>query len=265
MKISIAQINSAPDVAHNLDTIVRGIRRAAHDGATLVIFPEGATCSFDGDFAAFARDRAEETHQCIQAAAEEHNIAVICGSFAPHPNDMRVFNILLVFRPGQPVVTYRKIHLFDAFGFKESRRIAAGDQPVTVEIAGVTVGLAICYDLRFPTLFTRLAQGGAQVIVVAASWGDGPGKAAQWDLLTRARAVDSTSYIVASGQAVRDPGREGEPTSPPLGVGHSGVVVPDGRDQLRFGGSQAQCSTVLDLTHVADIRKRIPVLAHQRL
>ena len=110
--------------------------------------------------------------------------------------------------------SYDKIHLFDAFGFAESDTVAPGDEPVTIEVDGLTVGLATCYDLRFPGLFQLLADRGATLVVVPASWGAGPGKREQWDLLVRARALDSTTFVAACGQADpttvgRDPGRDG--------------------------------------------------------
>lgn len=265
MKISIAQLNTTPDVDQNLERIVSAVETAASDGADLVVFPEAAACSFDGDFAGFAHERAEGFHDAVQTAANDQQIAVMVGSFTPNEEDTRTSNTLVVFRPGQEPVTYDKIHLFDAFGFKESKGIAPGHQPVTVEIAGTRVGVTICYDLRFPELFTRLADEGAEVIVVVASWGDGPGKAQQWDLLTRARALDSTSYVVACGQAVRNLEREGEATKTPLGVGHSGVIGPNGADELRLDGAEAQASAVLDLEQVGKIREAIPVLANKRL
>ncbi|WP_047692103.1 nitrilase-related carbon-nitrogen hydrolase [Kocuria sp. ZOR0020] len=265
MKISIAQINTVPDVDRNLEAILSAVQAAAADGADLVVFPEAAACSFDGDFARFARESAAEFHDAVQAAAEDHGLAVMVGSFTRNQEDHRTSNTLMVFRPGEQPVSYNKIHLFDAFGFKESKGIAPGDRPVTVEIGGTTVGLAICYDVRFPELFTRLAQEGAEVVVVVASWGDGPGKAEQWDLLTRARALDSTSYVVACGQAVRELDKEGEATKTPLGVGHSAVVGPNGVDELRMDGAPGQRTVELDVERVAKIRESIPVLANKRL
>lgn len=265
MKISIAQINTVPDVDRNLDTVLDGVRNAADDGADLVVFPEATACSFDGEFADFARQRASAFHDAVQAAADEHELAVMVGSFMTHSEDHRTSNTLMVFRPGEELVIYNKIHLFDAFGFKESKGIAPGDRPVTVEVGGTTVGLAICYDVRFPELFTRLAQEGAEVVVVVASWGDGPGKAEQWDLLTRARALDSTSYVVACGQAVRDLSKEGEATKTPMGVGHSAVVGPTGVDEMRMDGAPQQRSVDLDVETVTRTREAIPVLTNQRL
>ena len=90
---------------------------------------------------------------------------------------------------GVDEVTYRKIHLFDAFTTTESDTVAPGDEVVTADVDGWTVGLATCFDVRFPDQFTELGRRGSDLVVLPASWGDGPGKASQWDLLTRARAA----------------------------------------------------------------------------
>ena len=100
--------------------------------------------------------------------------------------------------------SYDKIHLYDAFGFAESDTVAPGSDPVVIEVDGETLGLAICYDIRFPELFRALADRGASTVLLPASWGAGPGKVEQWELLVRARAIDSTTYVLACDQA--DPG-----------------------------------------------------------
>jgi deaminated glutathione amidase len=119
------------------------------------------------------------------------------------------------------------------------------------------VGLTTCYDLRFPELFTTLADRGAQVIVVSASWAAGPGKLDQWTLLARARALDSTSYVVAAGQA--DPG-EPLASSAPTGVGGSVVVSPFGMVAASAGGEPELLATDLDLEQVTKARETIAVL-----
>jgi predicted amidohydrolase len=147
--------------------------------------------------------------------------------FTPDPSG-RVRNTLLVTGRGTHL-GYDKIHLFDAFGFTESATVAPGETPVLVEVDGVALGLATCYDLRFPELFRHLAAEGAAAVLVAASWGAGEGKREQWELLARARALDSTAWVLACGQA--DPAASGLDygATAPTGVGHSVVVDPAGR------------------------------------
>lgn len=179
-------------------------------------------------------------------------------------DDGRVANTLRVVGPGVDA-GYDKIHLFDAFGFAESDTVAPGQEPLVVQIAGVPVGFAICYDIRFPGLFTTLADRGAQVICVPASWGAGPGKLDQWELLARARALDSTCFVAAVGQA--DPTTIGvEPRgNAPTGVSHSLVVSPDGTVLDSLGTEPGLLVVEVDPAEVDTIRKSIPVLANRRI
>ena len=162
--------------------------------------------------------------------------------------------------PDGTVGGYSKIHLFDAFGFLESDTVDPGEDPVTFAVGGTTVGVATCYDIRFPRLFTRLAHDGALVTVVGASWGDGPGKAEQWELLARARALDTTSYVVAVGQANPLAVGEENPENAPRGVGHSLVAAPDGTVVASLGEAPDYTVVDLDLDLVERTRKSIPVL-----
>ena len=156
----------------------------------------------------------------MRSIAERAGIVVVAGMFTPTA-DGRVTNTLIATGPGVDA-HYDKIHLYDAFGFVESRTVAPGHEPVVITVDGVEVGLTICYDIRFPELYVELARRGAQLITVHASWGSGPGKLEQWTLLARARALDTTGVIAAVGQAY--PGDEIAATGP-TGVGGSLVVV----------------------------------------
>ncbi|WP_288819322.1 nitrilase-related carbon-nitrogen hydrolase [uncultured Micrococcus sp.] len=266
MKIALAQISSTPDVEANLRAVDAAARDAAGEGARLVLFPEAATCAFDGDLDAFAADRAEAAHARLAALADELDLALVVGTFTPAA-DGRIHNTLLMLRPGEEPLGYDKIHLYDAFGHRESDTIAPGDAPCVVEHGGVRFGLATCYDVRFPALFTRLAREGAQVMLVAASWGAGPGKAAQWETLTRARALDSGALVAACDQAVRaDLGQDPEVASDtaPLGVGRSGLIGPDGVDAVRLDHGPQTRVVELDLEAVRRFRAAVPVVENAR-
>ena len=171
-------------------------------------------------------------------------------------------NTLLVTGRGLEA-SYDKIHLFDAFGFAESDTVDAGTAPVTFELDGVTFGLATCYDVRFPDLFTENADRGADVNIVCASWGSGPGKAEQWKLLARARALDSTTLVLACGQG--DPASVGHPVkgSAPTGVGHSVVVSPMGDVLEELDGAPGLLFADLDTAAVQEARTKLPVLANR--
>jgi predicted amidohydrolase len=127
------------------------------------------------------------------------------------------------------------------------------------------VGLATCYDVRFPRLFTTLADRGAEIICLCASWGAGPGKVEQWQLLSRARALDSTTFIAAVGQA--DPATVGVTRSgtAPTGVGHSALISPRGEVLQSLGAEPDLLVVDVDAADVEGVRREIPVLANRRL
>lgn len=156
------------------------------------------------------------------------------------------------------------MHLFDAFGLRESDTVEPGERVVTLDVAGIRIGLATCYDLRFPALFTALATAGADVVVVPASWGDGPTKGEQWDLLVRARALDSTSWLLACGQA--------EPTTAGLqpiegaanGIGRSLVASPLGEVRQFLDAAPGMLVVDIEVDEVRQVRERLPALRHAR-
>ncbi|KKB99006.1 carbon-nitrogen hydrolase family protein, partial [Mycobacterium nebraskense] len=203
MRIALAQILSGTDPAANLELVREYSGRAADAGAQLVVFPEATMCRFGVPLAPIAEPVDGPWATGVRRVATDRGITVVAGMFTP-AGDGRVKNTLIAAGPGSPNdpdAHYDKIHLYDAFGFTESRTVAPGREPVVITVAGVRVGLTVCYDIRFPGLYTELARRGAQLIAVCASWGAGPGKLDQWMLLARARALDSTSYVAAAGQA----------------------------------------------------------------
>jgi predicted amidohydrolase len=255
MRIAVAQILSGTDPADNLQLVRDYTGRAAEAGASLVVFPEATMCRFGVPLAPIAEPVDGPWADGIRRIAADAGITVVAGMFTP-ADDGRVANTLVATGPGTDA-HYDKIHLYDAFGFTESSTVAPGRAPVVVTVDGVGVGLTTCYDLRFPELFTTLARRGAELIVVSASWAAGPGQLEQGTVLARARALDSTSYIVAAGQA--DPG-EPLASSAPTGVGGSLVVSPFG-DVVAAAGADPQLLVAdLALERVAKARETIAVL-----
>ncbi|QIS12132.1 carbon-nitrogen hydrolase family protein [Nocardia arthritidis] len=258
-RIALAQVNSTADPGENLGVVREYTGRAAAAGARLVVFPEAMMRRFGGNLAAVAEPVDGPWADAVRRIAEEAAVTVVAGMFTP-AEDGRVRNTLLI--TGGGVDThYDKIHLYDAFGFTESATVAPGEHPVLAEIAGTTVGFATCYDIRFPGLFQRLAADGADLIVVAASWGDGPGKVDQWRLLARARALDATALVAACGQA--RPATVSNPTAP-LGVGHSAVIGSGGTVLAELGPDPDLLIADIDPGQVDDWRKTLPVLANRR-
>lgn len=263
MRIALAQILSGTDPAANLQLVREYTQRAAEAGASLVVFPEATMCRFGVPLGPIAEPVDGPWADGVRRIAADAGITVIAGMFVPS-GDGRVTNTLIAAGPGtpsEPDARYDKIHLYDAFGFTESRTVAPGRQPVVIDIDGVGVGLTLCYDIRFPALYTELADRGAQLIVVCASWGSGPGKLEQWTLLARARALDSTCFVIATGQA--DPGGELSSSGAPTGVGGSLVASPLG-EVVAFAGSQPELVIAdIDLDSVGKAREKIAVLRNR--
>ncbi|WP_026926516.1 carbon-nitrogen hydrolase family protein [Granulicoccus phenolivorans] len=259
MRVALAQICSTGDVAGNGALVAEQVRAAAGRGAELVVFPEATMRAFGHNLTRIAEPLDGPWASGVRAVAAECGVTVVAGMFTPGDTPDRVRNTLLVTGPGIEAA-YTKVHLYDAFGYAESRTVEPGTEPVVVTIGGIRFGLAICYDIRFPRLFTTLAERGAEAILVPTSWGAGPGKIEQWDLLVQARGLDATAYILASAQA--DPAAAGVEAraGAPTGIGRSAVIGPQGRVLVRAGDAPELLVYDLDVSDVAAVRQQIPVL-----
>ena len=262
MRLAVAQIISSADPAGNLELIRDYAGQAKAAGAELVVFPEAAMRAFGHSLRDIAEPLDGPWAGKVRGIARELDIAIVAGMFTPG-KDGRVRNTLLVTGPGVET-SYDKVHLFDAFGFAESKTVDAGQTPVTFELNGTVFGLATCYDVRFPALFTANARAGAQVNIVCASWGAGEGKAEQWDLLVRARALDSTTFVVACGQGDPETTGAGRAGSAPTGIGHSAVITPLGSAVVALGGKPELAVVDIDPSVVDEVRSKLPVLANAR-
>ncbi|MCU1532303.1 MAG: carbon-nitrogen hydrolase family protein [Arthrobacter sp.] len=269
MRVALAQLITGRDTAGNLDLVEEYARRAQAGGAELVVLPEATMRAFGNSLLDVAEPLDGPWASRVRAVASELGIVIVAGMFTPGTGvdggngpARKVRNTLLVTGPGVET-SYDKIHLFDAFGFAESDTVDPGTDPVTFEAGGVTFGLATCYDIRFPDLFTENADRGAQVNIVCASWGSGPGKVEQWRLLARARAVDSTTVVLACGQG--DPASQGGEAkgAAPTGVGHSMAVSPFGDVLEELDGEPGLLFVDLDTAIVKEARTKLPVLANR--
>lgn len=205
MKIALGHMSVTSDKAENLKKISMLTESAARQGAQLVVYPEAAMFCYgtptnplfphaeplDGPFVA-----------ALGRFAQDNNINIAAGMFEAIPGEQYVFNTVVVIDPaGVMVGYYRKIHLYDAFGWKESDRVKAGDGSVlTFQCAGIKCGVMTCYDLRFPELARQLGNIGAQLIIVPAAWVSGPLKEGHLEILVRARAIENNLYTAAAVQ-----------------------------------------------------------------
>jgi predicted amidohydrolase len=221
----------------------------------LVVLPEAFARDFGeagSDVSPFAEpvDGAFATE--LAAVAAERNTTVVAGMFETSDDPARPYNTLLV--RGAADASYRKIHLYDSFGYKESDSLHAGPlAPVVLDVSGFRVGLMTCYDLRFPELGRLLVDHGAEVLVVPAAWVAGRRKVEHWVTLARARAIENTVFVVAAGQ----PG--------PRYTGHSLVVDPLGDVLAEAGEGSEVLRATLDRNVLEEARGTNPSLANRRI
>lgn len=258
MRVALAQLIASTDPAANLNQVRAHIKRAVASGAELLVLPEATMCSFSRPRADTAEPFDGPWATAVRAAAAAAGLTVVVGMFTTTGTD-RVANTLLA--TGVVEARYDKMHLFDALGYAESRQIQPGTQPVHFDLAGTRIGLATCYDVRFPQLFTHLAGTGAELILLPASWAPGEHKLHQWRTLVTARAMDATAFVVAVDQALSPAAADGRT---PTGIGHSMVVDPTGDVLLELGDDPEFAVIDLNLAQVAEARRRLPVLEHTR-
>lgn len=262
MRIALAQIGAGTDPEANLALVADHTARAADAGADLVLFPEATMCRFGVPLAPVAQPLDGPWANAVRDIAERSSVTVVAGMFCPTA-DGRVTNTLIATGPGLDA-HYHKIHLYDAFGFAESDTVAPGFEPVVIDVpaadGAVAVGLTTCYDVRFPDLHLELAERGAQLLTVHASWGSGPGKLDQWTLLARARALDTGCFVAAVDQPY--PGDELAKKGP-TGNGGSLVASPTG-DIVEQAGLDPELLVIdVDLAAVERARETIAVLRNR--
>ncbi|MFL6155274.1 MAG: carbon-nitrogen hydrolase family protein [Marmoricola sp.] len=253
LEVEVWQYAAALDPATNRAALDRITARTRAD---LVVLPE----AFNRDFgeagsplAPYAEPLDGPFVGAVRAAAGRSGAAVVGGMFETSQDPERPYNTLAMVS-GHELTTYRKIHLYDSFGYRESDVVSAGPTtPTVVDVAGARVGLMTCYDLRFPELGRLLSAAGAEVLVVPAAWVAGEGKVDQWRTLLRARAIENVAWVVAAAQ----PG--------PRYCGHSMVVAPTGDVVLEAGEGDERITSTLDLDAVAQARATNPSLSNRRL
>ena len=261
MRVALCQLPISSDTSVNLARVQQALADAARDGAQLAVFPEGTQVRFGTDLRAAAEPTDGGFCRGISEAARDHGIAVVAGVFEPGPGQL-VYNTAVMFdERGSLAAAYRKIHLFDALGQRESAQVAAGDEPVVTELGGLNVGVLTCYDIRFPEHARALIARGADLIVVPAGWAAGLFKEEHWVTLIRARAIENTVWVAAADQ-VPDPAEP--PTRAPTGSGRSMLVDPMGTVRLDLGPRREIAVGNVDTAITAEVRAALPSLEHRR-
>ncbi|MFD4182190.1 carbon-nitrogen hydrolase family protein [Rhodococcus sp. NPDC058514] len=258
VEIAVAQFAPGMDKRENHLTLRNLVGEAAARGARVVVAPE---------YAMFTAPRTDE--RIVESAepldgpfvgglleiAAQFGVHVVAGVNEALADDERISNTLVAAAPdGRIAAVYRKLHLYDAFGYKESDVIRAGaiDDPATFEVDGLTFGMQTCYDLRFPEVTRRIVDAGADVLLLPAQWVPGPLKEDHWTTLVRARAIENTIYVAAADQSAR------------TGAGNSMIVDPMGVVLASLGDQVGTARAEATAERIAQVRETNPALTLRR-
>jgi len=271
MRIALIQLTVTDDPVANLAATLGFVRQAYAEGAEFILTPECTNGLWSNRAAQKALLRLEEDDATLAALRDEAGrlgVWLLIGSLALLTGDAdgRFANRSFLIRPDATIAArYDKIHMFDVNVsetevYRESAAFRPGRQAVIAQTTFAPIGMTVCYDVRFATLYRRLAQGGAQIITVPAAFNHITG-AAHWETLLRARAIENGAFVLAPAQTGfhAEVGGKGRRT-----YGHSLAIAPWG-EVLADGGTEPGVTLVdLDLTQVADARRRVPSLQHDR-
>jgi predicted amidohydrolase len=261
--IAVAQFAPGTDKAGNLAVIRRLASLAARRGARLVVFPEYSSF-FTAELGEHSVAAAEPLDgpfvDALSAIAGELGVHLVAGMLETTGDASRFSNTIVAVDPrGVLVAKYRKIHLYDAFGQRESDWVAPGaiEEPETFALGtpgggGLAVGIQTCYDIRFPEVTRRLVDAGAELVLVPSEWVRGPLKEQHWRTLVTARALENTVYVAAADQA------------PPIGAGNSMIVDPMGVEIATIGEIEDVALAWVSASRLAGVRSVNPALELRR-
>ncbi|WP_123026685.1 carbon-nitrogen hydrolase family protein [Mycolicibacterium stellerae] len=255
---SVAQFAPGDDKSVNLSTIGRLVAQAAAQGSALVVFPEYSMFTvpvMDERFLESAEHVDGQFVAQLKELARAHAIAIVCGINEATDEGSRIHNTLLaVDTHGEVVAAYRKLHLYDAFGYTESSLVSPGpvEPPQTFTVEGLRFGMQTCYDLRFPEVTRRLVDAGVDAVLMPAEWVPGPLKEDHWTTLLRARAIENTVYLAAADQCGRS------------GAGNSMIVDPMGVVLASLGEEDGLATATLDPSRIARVREKNPAIRLRR-
>lgn len=248
LEIELHQIAVGPEKRANLRRVLQLLDRTDAD---LAVFPEYLMgVPSEGLTGEYVRSVAEplagEFVGSIADKLRERGVSAVIHAYLLEED--RVSNAAILLEKGSLRALYRKIHLFDAFGYRESSVFAPGSELAIARLGDFIVGLAVCFDLRFPELFRAMAMRGVDLFIVPAAWYRGPGKEEQWSALTRARAHENVAFLAAANQ------------TGPLFSGRSVLVNPMGHVLVDLGEGERSFKVALDPSEVKEAREKVPVL-----
>jgi len=258
MQIAIGQFASGDDTAANLARVGDLVKQAASAGARLLVLPEYSMFTvpvMDDRFVATAEPLDGRFVTELGHLAQTHDIHIVAGMNETITGEDRIHNTVVAMAPHRSIVaTYRKIHLYDAFGYRESDMVQAGPlaTPETFQVDGITFGIQTCYDLRFPEVTRTIVDAGADVLLLPAAWMAGPLKEDHWTTLVRARAIENTIYVAAADQ------------NAPVGSGASIVVDPMGVVIAGLGEREGVAVAEIDPARLSAVRAKNPALTLRR-
>jgi predicted amidohydrolase len=258
-KLAIVQMRAETDKKINLKKILKYISLAAHKNSELCAFPEFMMCYTPStqspkDLANVAEKINGEFVLAISEAAKQNSIQVVGTLYEKSPKLNRVYDTsFLINKNGKVISTYRKIHLYDALGFKESTKLFPGSsitKPVKTSIG--KIGMMICYDLRFPEMSRMLASSGSEILVVPSAWVKGKMKVEHWLTINKTRAIENGCYVISPDQVGN------------IYCGRSIVVDPYGRILLDMKKREGIGIVDISLDEVKKVRQRLPLLQNRR-
>ncbi|MDD4503550.1 MAG: carbon-nitrogen hydrolase family protein [Clostridiaceae bacterium] len=262
-RIALIQMHVEEDKLRNIANASELVKKAAEQNADMVILPEMFCCPYKtSNFPIYAEKEGGECYRLLSDLAKKHKIYLVAGSMPEKDNEGRVFNTSYAFdREGYKIGKHRKMHLFDIAveggqHFKESETLTAGNEVTVFETEFGKIGLAICYDFRFPELSRLMVDEGAKAIIVPAAFNMTTGPA-HWEIMFRSRAIDNQVYTVGIAPA-RDV------NSCYISYGNSIIVSPWGDVAAKMDEKEGFIIGTLDLDYVEKVRRELPLLAHRR-
>lgn len=260
MRVAAIQMAPDPNFQVNKDKICNLVADAAARGASLVVLPEEAMLRADeskkSEFQSRASKAWPEFEQILADLSSGNKVTIIAGGYEPRQDGQLPYNTLLAFDAGgRETARYRKIHLYDAFAYRESDYVSFGDElPPVINVEGLRIGIANCYDLRFPELFRYLSDREVDVLALSAAWVVGKGKEEHWAVLTQARALENVCWMIAAATAGTDT------------VGLSRIIDPLGVIVASANGrDETVIVTDIDKDSIARSRELLPAIANRRL